>query len=60
MGFNENLQKQILESICCNVPADKLSPTDEAMTFMVRGCNKDKETTIIKDKAADHKTASKI
>jgi hypothetical protein len=42
------------------VPADKLSPTDEAMTFMVRGCNKDKETTIIKEKAADHKTASKI
>jgi len=35
-GFNANFKEKLIEGICCNVPEDKLSPTDEAMTYLMQ------------------------
>lgn len=36
LGFNANFKEKLIEGICLNVPEDKLSPTDEAMTYLMR------------------------
>lgn len=51
MGLNENLIQKLVEGICTNVPIHDPSPTDEAMIFMINGCNYDKKDTIIKEKS---------
>jgi len=58
MGLNAKLIEKLTEGICCNVPLQGPSPTDEAMTYMIRGCNFDAKDNIIQDKAKIHETKS--
>jgi len=39
MGLSAPLIQKLTEGICCNVPIKTPSPTDEAMMYMIQGCN---------------------
>ena len=47
MGLSKALIEKLTEGICCNVPIKSPSPTDEAMMYMIQGCNYDQKETVV-------------